>query len=30
MKALEITMDHLEEIPDYYSRLEVMEKEYEK
>lgn len=25
--ALEITMDHLKELPDYYSRLEVMEKQ---
>lgn len=29
-KALEITMDHLEEIPDYYTRLLKLEKEYEK
>ncbi len=29
MTALEISMDHLEEIPDYYSRLERMEKEAE-
>jgi len=27
--ALEITMDHLEEIPDYYDRLLKMEEEYE-
>lgn len=27
--ALEITMDHLKEIPDYYSRLDTMEKEAE-
>lgn len=29
MTALEIAMDHLEEIPDYYTRLEKMEKEAE-
>jgi len=29
MMALEITMDHLEEIPDYYTRLEEMEEEAE-
>lgn len=29
MIALEITMDHLEEIPDYYSRLIEMEEEAE-
>ncbi len=27
--ALEITMDHLEEIPDYYTRLEEMEEKAE-
>lgn len=27
--ALEITMDHLKELPDYYTRLEAMEKEGE-
>jgi hypothetical protein len=30
MIALEITMDHLEEFPYYYTRLEKMEKEMEK
>lgn len=30
MRALEIAMDHLEEIPDYYTRLEKMEKDAEK
>jgi predicted ATP-grasp superfamily ATP-dependent carboligase len=29
MIALEITMDHLEEIPDYYTRLQEMEEEAE-
>jgi hypothetical protein len=29
MMALEITMDHLEEIPDYYTRLQDMEEEAE-
>jgi hypothetical protein len=29
MIALEITMDHLEEIPDYYTRLQDMEEEAE-
>lgn len=29
MTALEIAMDHLEEIPDYYTRLEKMEEEAE-
>jgi len=29
MMALEITMDHLEEIPDYYTRLQEMEEEAE-
>jgi hypothetical protein len=29
MMALEITMDHLEEIPDYYTRLIEMEEEAE-
>jgi len=29
MTALEIATDHLEEIPDYYTRLEKMEKEAE-
>ncbi len=29
MTALEISTDHLEEIPDYYTRLEKMEKEAE-
>ncbi|MCX8022828.1 MAG: hypothetical protein N2745_08665 [Syntrophorhabdaceae bacterium] len=29
MRALEISMDHLEEFPDYYTRLEKMEKEAE-
>ncbi len=29
MTALEITTDHLEEIPDYYTRLEKMEKDAE-
>lgn len=29
MLALEITMDHLEEIPDYYTRLQEMEEEAE-
>jgi hypothetical protein len=29
MVALEITMDHLEEIPDYYTRLIEMEEEAE-
>jgi len=30
MKALEISTDHLEEIPDYYTRLHKMEEDYEK
>jgi hypothetical protein len=30
MRALEISMDHLEEFPDYYTRLEKMEEEAEK
>jgi len=30
MRALEISMDHLEEFPDYYTRLEKMEGEAEK
>lgn len=30
MQALEISMDHLEEFPDYYTRLEKMEEEAEK
>lgn len=30
MKALEISMDHLEEFPDYYTRLEQMEGEAKK
>jgi len=30
MRALEISTDHLEEFPDYYTRLEKMEKEAEK
>ena len=30
MEALEITMDHLEELPDYYTRLIEMEEEAEK
>jgi hypothetical protein len=29
MMALEITMDHLEKIPDYYTRLQDMEEEAE-
>jgi hypothetical protein len=29
MMALEITMDHLEEIPDYYTRLQEMEEDAE-
>jgi len=29
MRALEIATDHLEEFPDYYTRLEKMEKEAE-
>jgi hypothetical protein len=29
MMALEITMDHLEEIPDYYTRLQDMEEDAE-
>lgn len=29
-KAIEISMDHLSEFPDYYTRLEKMEKEAEK
>ena len=29
MTALEISMDHLEEFPDYYTRLDKMEKEAE-
>ena len=29
-KATEITMDHLTEFPDYYDRLEKMEKKAEK
>jgi Protein of unknown function (DUF5661) len=29
MIALEITLDHLEEIPDYYTRLQEMEEEAE-
>jgi hypothetical protein len=29
MTALEIAMDHLEEISDYYTRLEKMEEEAE-
>ena len=29
-KAIEISMDHLTEFPDYYTRLEKMEKEAEK
>ena len=29
MTALEITIDHLDEIPDYYTRLQKMEMEYE-
>lgn len=28
--ALEIATDHLEEIPDYYTRLEEMEEQYER
>ncbi|MBP7603249.1 MAG: hypothetical protein KBA15_04945 [Spirochaetes bacterium] len=28
--ALEIAADHLEEIPDYYTRLEEMEERYER
>ncbi len=30
MKALEISMDHLEEFPDYYTRLQQMEDEGKK
>jgi hypothetical protein len=30
LKALEISTDHLEEIPDYYTRLEEMEEQYER
>ena len=30
MRALEISMDHLEEFPDYYTRLEKMEEQAEK
>jgi hypothetical protein len=30
MKALEISMDHLEEFPDYYTRLSMMEEEAER
>jgi len=30
MQALEIATDHLEEIPDYYGKLETMEKEAKK
>ncbi len=30
MKALEISMDHLEEFPDYYTRLSIMEEEAER
>lgn len=29
-KALEISMDHLSEFPDYYTRLDKMEKEADK
>lgn len=30
MQALEISMDHLEEFPDYYTRLSIMEEEAER
>ncbi len=30
MRALEIAMDHLEEFPDYYTRLAIMEEEMER
>lgn len=30
LTALEISMDHLEEFPDYYTRLAIMEEEAEK
>jgi hypothetical protein len=30
LKALEISTDHLEEIPDYYTRLDAMEDQFEK